>query len=176
MNSAPVTVNVRPLPAGAPASFAGGVGTFTISASVSKDTLMTHDAASLVLTVSGKGNISLLEAPKVSFPPDMEVYDAKITSNIAPGGMSGSKKYDFPFIPRSYGDFVIEPVKYTYYDVNSKQYVTLETPPIPLTVLKGKDVEASAVVMPGLGPYRQQYPFCHLQCSSQESLEVMQCL
>ena len=151
VNSAPVTVNVRPLPAGAPASFAGGVGTFTISASVSKDTLMTHDAASLVLTVSGKGNISLLEAPKVSFPPDMEVYDAKITSNIAPGGMSGSKKYDFPFIPRSYGDFVIEPVKYTYYDVNSKQYVTLETPPIPLTVLKGKDVEASAVIMPGLG-------------------------
>ena len=150
VTSAPVTVNVSPLPAGAPASFAGGVGKFSISASVSKDTLMTHDAASLVVTVSGKGNISLLEAPKVSFPPDMEVYDAKVVNDLAAGGMSGSKKYDFPFIPRSYGDFVIEPIKYSYYDIDAKKYVTLQTDPIPVTVLKGKDVEKSSVVMSGI--------------------------
>ena len=150
VTSAPVTVNVSPLPAGAPASFAGGVGKFNISASVSKDTLMTHDAASLVVTVSGKGNISLLEPPKVSFPPDMEVYDAKVVNDLSSGGMSGSKKYDFPFIPRSYGDFVIEPIKYSYYDIDAKKYVTLQTDPIPVTVLKGKDVEKSAVVMPGI--------------------------
>ena len=149
--SEPVTVNVSPLPAGAPASFAGGVGKFSISASVSRDTLMTHDAAALTVTVSGRGNISLLEAPKVSFPPDMEVYDAKVVSNVAPGGLSGSKKYEFPFIPRSYGDFVIEPVKYSYYDIDAKRYVTLQTDPIPLVVLKGNESESSAVVMPGIG-------------------------
>ena len=146
----PVTVNVSPLPAGAPASFGGGVGDFSISASVSKDSLKTHEAASLVVTVSGKGNVSLLEAPKVSFPPDMEVYDTKVTSNMAPGGMSGTRKYEFPFIPRSYGDFVIEPIKYSYYDVNQKKYVTLETQPIDLTVLKGNESGTSAtVVLPG---------------------------
>ena len=73
----PVTVSVSPLPAGAPASFAGGVGEFRISAKVSKDTLKTHEAASLLVTVSGKGNVSLLEAPKVTFPIDVEVYDTK---------------------------------------------------------------------------------------------------
>ena len=146
----PVTVNVSPLPAGAPASFGGGVGEFSISASVSKDSLKTHEAASLVVMVSGKGNVSLLEAPKVSFPPDMEVYDTKITSNIAPGGMSGTRKYEYPFIPRSYGDFVIEPIKYSYYDVNQKKYVTLETQPLDLKVLKGNESGASAtVVAPG---------------------------
>ena len=150
VTSEPVTVNVSPLPAGAPASFAGGVGSFTISASVSRDTLMTHDAASFVVNVAGKGNISLLEAPKVSFPPDMEVYDAKVISNVAPGGLSGSKKYEFPFIPRSHGDFVIEPVKYSYYDINARKYVTLQTDPIPVTVLKGSETESSAVVMPGV--------------------------
>ena len=147
----PVTVNVAPLPAGAPASFGGGVGEFSISASVSKDSLKTHEAASLVVTVSGKGNVSLLEAPKVSFPPDMEVYDTKVTSNIAPGGMSGTRKYEYPFIPRSHGDFVIEPIKYSYYDVNQKKYVTLETQPIELTVLKGNETGNSAtVVAPGM--------------------------
>lgn len=149
--SKPLTVNVSPLPSGAPASFAGGVGEFSISASVSKDSLLTHEAASLIITVSGKGNVSLLETPKVSFPPDMEVYDTKVVSNVSASGLSGSKRYEYPFIPRSYGDFVIEPVKYTYYDVNQKKYVTLETAPIELKVGKGKDVEASSpVVMPGV--------------------------
>lgn len=143
----PVTVNVSPLPAGAPASFGGGVGEFSISASVSKDSLKTHEAASLVVTVSGKGNVSLLEAPKVSFPPDMEVYDSKTTSNMAPGGMSGTRKYEFPFIPRSHGDFVIEPIKYSYYDVNQKKYVTLETQPIDIVVLKGNESGSSATVI-----------------------------
>ncbi len=147
--SKPVTVNVSPLPSGAPASFSGGVGEFKISAKLSKDSLKTHEAASLLVTVTGKGNVSLLEAPKVNFPPDMEVYDTKTSEKIDKGGLSGSKYYEFPFIPRSYGDFEIEPVKYAYYDVNQKRYVTLETPPIPVSVARGNEVEAGGVVISG---------------------------
>ena len=149
VTSREITVNVSPLPAGAPASFAGGVGTFEISARLSKDVLKTHEAGSLVVTVSGTGNVSLLEEPKVSFPPDMEVYDTKISDRIDNTGLSGSKYYEFPFIPRSYGDFVIEPIKYSYYDVNAKKYVTLETPAIPLTVEKGNESETSGIVISG---------------------------
>ena len=149
ISTKPVTVTVSPLPAGAPASFAGGVGEFGISARISKDTLNTHEAASLLLTVSGRGNVSLLEMPKVSFPPDMEVYDTKVSDRIDKTGLSGSRTYEFPFIPRSHGDFVIEPVKYSYYDVNQKKYVTLETAPIPLVVLKGNDTEPAGMVVSG---------------------------
>ena len=144
-----VTVNVSPLPAGAPASFGGGVGSFSISAKLSRDTLKTHEAASLLVTVSGKGNISLLEAPKVKFPPDMEVYDTKVSEKVDQGGLSGSKYYEFPFIPRSHGDFVIEPVKYSYYDVNQGRYVTLETEPIPVAVVRGNETDAGGVVVSG---------------------------
>ena len=145
----PLTVNVSPLPAGAPASFGGGVGTFEISAKLSKDTLKTHEAGSLLVTVTGKGNVSLLEAPKVSFPPDMEVYDTKVSDRIDKGGLNGVRYYEFPFIPRSYGDFVIEPIKYSYYDVNTKRYVTLETPAIPLTVERGNETDGGGVVISG---------------------------
>ena len=148
----PVTMNVSPLPAGAPASFAGGVGQFRISAKVSRDTLKTHEAASLLVTVSGTGNVSLLEAPKIVFPPDMEVYDTKVSEKIDKNGLSGSKFYEFPFIPRSHGDFLIEPVKYSYYDVDQKRYVTLETSPIPLTVLRGSETESSGIVISGSTP------------------------
>lgn len=148
----PVIMNVSALPAGAPASFAGGVGQFRISAKVSRDTLKTHEAASLLVTVSGTGNVSLLEAPKIVFPPDMEVYDTKVSEKIDRNGLSGSKFYEFPFIPRSHGDFIIEPVRYSYYDVNQKKYVTLETSPIPLTVLRGSETESSGIVISGSTP------------------------
>ena len=148
--SKPLKVNVSALPAGAPASFAGGVGDFNISARLTKDVLKTHEAGSLVVTVAGKGNVSLLEAPKVAFPPDMEVYDTKTSDRIDKGGLSGSKTYEFPFIPRSHGEFVIEPIKYTYYDVNRKKYVTLQTEPLTLTVEKGNETEAGPVIVSGV--------------------------
>ena len=143
-------MKVSSLPAGAPASFAGGVGEFNISAKLSKDVLKTHEAGSLIVTVSGRGNVSLLEAPKVNFPPDMEVYDTKTSDRIDNGGLSGSKTYEFPFIPRSHGDFVIEPIKYTYYDVNAKKYVTLQTQPLDIKVEKGNETESGPVVVSGL--------------------------
>lgn len=149
VSTAPATVSVSPLPSGAPASFAGGVGTFEISAKLSRDTLKAHEAASLLVTVSGKGNVTLLEAPKVSFPPDIEVYDTKVSDRVDKNGLSGSKYYEFPFIPRSHGDFVIEPVKYSYYDVNQGRYVTLETPALPLHVERSNESDAGGIVVSG---------------------------
>lgn len=140
VTSKAVTVNVSPLPSGAPSSFAGGVGKFTISAKLDKDSLKAHEANSLIVTVSGRGNVSLLETPKVKFPLDMEVYDTKVTDKSSKNSLQGSKQYEFPFIPRSYGDFVIEPIVYTYYDVENSKYVSLTTPELKFHVEKGSDV------------------------------------
>ncbi|MBQ7518005.1 MAG: BatD family protein [Bacteroidales bacterium] len=141
VNTEPVTVTVRDLPRPAPAGFCGGVGKFEISARVSRDSLKTHEAASLFVTVKGKGNLSLLEAPKVQFPPDFELYDVKINDKIDKnsGGISGSRTYEFPFIPRSWGDFSIKPIEYAWYDSSAKGYVTAATPEIPLVVLRGEE-------------------------------------
>lgn len=140
VTSSSYKVNVSPLPSGAPASFGGGVGKFTISAKMSKDSLTTHEASSLIVTISGKGNVSLLEAPEVKLPLDFEAYDVKTSENTSKssGGTSGSKIYEFPFIPRSHGDFTVEPIKYSYYDIDAGKYVTLSTGPIKLHVKKGK--------------------------------------
>lgn len=141
VTSAAYTVNVSALPAGAPSSFTGAVGTYSISAKLSTDSLKVHDAASLTVTVTGKGNVALVGAPKVKFPPDSEVYDTKTSDKIdaGSGGMSGSKIFEYPFIPRSHGEFEIEPVEFTYYDIKARKYVTLTTGPIPYKVSKGND-------------------------------------
>ena len=130
------SLSVSALPAGAPASFAGGVGQFKVSAKVSKDSLKTHDAASLIVTVSGKGNIALVEAPKISFPPDFEVYDVKTSVNTDKSGTSGSKTFEYPFIPRSPGDFTLGPVNFAYYDVNARRYETVSSAALPISVAR----------------------------------------
>ena len=130
------SLSVSALPSGAPASFAGGVGQFKVSAKVSKDSLKTHDAASLIVTVSGKGNIALVEAPKISFPPDFEVYDVKTSVNTDKSGTSGSKTFEYPFIPRSPGDFTLGPVNFAYYDVNARRYETVSSAALPISVAR----------------------------------------
>lgn len=152
-----VKVKVNPLPAGQPASFGGGVGNFGISARLTTDNLKTHDAASLVITVSGRGNVALLEEPKVNFPPDFEVYDTKTTENTdkSNGGTSGSKSFEYPFIPRSHGDFTIDPVEYSYYDVNAGKYVTLRTEPLHVKVAKGKGGDSIPVTTVNSGVERK---------------------
>lgn len=132
ISSSAVSVNVSNLPAGSPASFGGGVGSFRMNAALSTDSLKVHDAASLKVSVTGSGNVTLLEAPKISFPPDFEVYDVKISDT------KGGKLFEYPFIPRSHGDFTLGPVEYSYYDVKAGKYVTLSSAPLELKVLKAE--------------------------------------
>ena len=143
VNTKAATLHVQALPAGAPASFGGGVGEFSVQARLSKDSLKTHDAASLIITLSGKGNIALLEAPKVSFPPDFEVYDVKTGVNTDKSGTSGSKTFEYPFIPRSPGDFTIGPVEYGYYDVNKRKYAVATAAALPLKVARSASATAA---------------------------------
>lgn len=135
----PVTVHVSALPGGAPASFCGGVGKFSVSASLSKDSLATHDAAALVVKVRGEGNLSLTETPKVNFPPDFETYDVKVTDG------KGERTYEYPFIPRSKGDFVLGPVEYSYYDIETGRYVTVRSRELPLKVSRGNVSQGEAL-------------------------------
>lgn len=127
------TVHVSALPSGAPESFGGGVGNFEMSVSLTKDSLKTHDAASLNVVITGKGNVSLLDAPKINFPPDFELYDVKTTEG------AGSKSFEFPFIPRSHGEFTLGPVEYSYYDVSKGRYVTLRSNEMKISVARGSE-------------------------------------
>ena len=139
VSTSPGVLHVAALPVGAPSSFGGGVGTgFRLEAALTPDSLRTHDAGSLRITVTGKGNTSLLEAPKLRFPPDFEVYDVKSSD------VRGGRSFEYPFIPRSAGDFEIGPVEYTYYDISQNRYVTLHTEVLPVRVARGNEQEVAA--------------------------------
>lgn len=140
-----IRVQVDPLPSGAPAAFAGGVGDFQMTARLNKDTVNANEAVSLIVTISGTGNINLIEAPKLDFPADFEVYDVKTSdrSNKSGRGASGSKEFEYPLIPRGEGHFTLGPVQFSYYDISKKKYISLSSGPLTLGV--GKDTGGGAV-------------------------------
>ncbi len=152
VSSAESTIKVSPLPAGAPVSFGGGVGNFTLSVELSRDSVKAHEAGSVIVKIEGSGNLNLIEAPKVELPVDFELYDMKTSNNYSYGsnGISGSKTFEFPFIPRSEGIFEIPPVEYSYYDVKSDRYVTLKSLPVSIKVLKGDSQVGSGSLIQGV--------------------------
>ncbi len=149
VSTPPITINVAQLPAGAPSSFTGGVGDFKIEAHLSKGDLKSHEAASLIVTITGSGNINLIEAPNIVFPPDFEVYDIKRSEELKSGsnGTSGSKTFEYPFIPRSHGNFDLKGVEFSYYDISKGKYVTIKSSPIVFDIAQG--VDNGSVVMSG---------------------------
>ena len=129
LKSTPVTIKVKDFPAGAPASFNGATGNFTLASNVDKTSVTANQAISYTLTISGAGNFKQIPEPLIIFPDTFDKYDPKITENLKPSntGSTGSKKYEYVVIPRAAGQFEIPPVEFTYFDTQKESYVTLTT-------------------------------------------------
>ncbi len=148
MKSAPVTIDVQALPeVGKPEGFSGAVGSYTYKAIMSKEKVKADDAVNLTITLSGNGNIKLVEPTKVNLPEDFETYDAKTSENISVtrSGINGTKTFDYLFIPRHEGEYKIEPLNFSYFDPAKKEYVTLPSPTFNLHVDKGDGTSATVV-------------------------------
>ncbi len=140
VKSQPVTIKIKPLPEnGQPQDFNGAVGSFSIKASIDKNVLKANEAVSLKVTVSGSGNLELIDKLNVNFPPDFEVYDPKITNNIAAtaNGVSGSRSFEYLIIPRNPGKYELKPILLPYFDLAKKAFQTVSTPEFNIEVQKG---------------------------------------
>jgi len=139
LTSESVKIVVDPLPSGAPDDFKGAVGQFAMSTAVDKKTTRTNEPVSIKVTLSGTGNIKLLDAPKVELPPDFEQYSPKVTENInrTANRINGSKTFEYLVIPRYPGLKVIKPIVISYFDLNRHEYMRLRSPQIELNVEQG---------------------------------------
>ncbi|MFA6807102.1 MAG: BatD family protein, partial [Bacteroidales bacterium] len=157
--SNPLTVHVKPLPTmGKPADFSGAVGQFSVSSSVSTDTIKANDAITYKFKVSGSGNIKLLTKPEIKFPADFEVYDPKVTKNIKndDSGMSGTVTYEYLVIPRYAGHFSIPEVKFSYFNTSDKKYNTLLAKGYDIRVGRNANAQLNSNNQPVVESFNQQ--------------------
>ena len=150
--SQPIDIEVKAMPMkDKPNSFKGAVGQFTFTSKIDKTEMKSNDAFTITYTVSGKGNIDLLELPKPNFPPDFEVYDPKITTNTKNNsfGISGTKKAEYVVIPRVSGDFTLNPTEFSYFDPVKNRYVTLESDKYELKIERSANEGSGGIIYAG---------------------------
>ena len=147
ITSKPVTVNVKDLPQ-APPSFMGGVGNFSIASNISNQDVTTNDAVTLKVTITGSGNIRLVNTPKLQLPSDFEIYDPKTTDNVSVtgSGVSGTKTIEYLFQPRFEGDYEIPAIPFTYFNPATGSYETKSTSAYQLRVKKGSGDQTAAMM------------------------------
>ena len=138
-----VTIHVSALPSGKPAGFSGGVGKFSMTPTISQTELQTNDAVTIRLDITGAGNMKLLKTPAVDWPEGFEPYDPKVTNNFntTTAGVSGTKSIEYLAIARSAGEYTIPAVRFSYFDIEDKQYRTLSTPEYTIFVKRGANGE-----------------------------------
>jgi hypothetical protein len=148
LSSAPVKINVRPLPTeNQPESFTGAVGDFNVKAQLDKNSLSTDDAATFTFTIAGSGNLKLIGSPKINFPQELGVYEPQIMDTITSRNpaIAGRKVFTYGMNPQAPGDFVIPSVTFSYYDASSGTYKLQKTEPIKVHVTKGKNYTGNIV-------------------------------
>lgn len=160
LKSAPVTINVKEFPAGAPQSFNGAVGNFSLRSTMPAAEIDANSADQIELTISGTGNLKFITAPRITLPESFEVYDTKVVDNckVTATGTTGSLTYTYPFVARSAGAFTIPRIEFSFFNPDTQAYETLATEPFTLVVKDDGSIAASAPTTSNYnygGPMRQ---------------------
>lgn len=139
-SSKPVAIEVLPLPAGKPEPFLGTFRAMDVEVKASSTHLKANEAVTLSITYSGRGNLRLLREPKITFPPDLEVYDPEVKDRIkvTPTGMTGSRTYEYLIIPRSAGNYKIQLPSASWFVPKDAAYKTKTFDDVLLEVERGE--------------------------------------
>lgn len=135
-----VKISVLPLPESKkPESFAGAVGRFEITSSIEQKKYKTNEPITLKLTISGSGNIKLLNIPELTLPTGLDKYEPNTDEQISAGAVvTGVKTIEYVIVPRIAGRKEIPPIEFSYFDPSKKSYVTLTTQSYTIDIAQGE--------------------------------------
>ena len=129
IKSEAVTMDVKPLPAGAPDSFQGAVGQFEIASAVSTDKadIKVGDAVTQRITIRGQGNLETLADPTWPAAPEWRAFDSKTETDakFADGKFAGTRTYERVLVPTQAGQLTLPTVEFSYFDPAQGTYQTV---------------------------------------------------
>ncbi len=147
-------VVVRELPSeGRPASFAGAVGVYTMSATVERPNGRVGDAVQLTVRLEGVGNVKLLPAPIVNIP---NVTSSAAGETIVVDStdllVRGAKTFRFLLTPTKDGEIALGTLRYAFFNPVRGEYTEASAPLGALRVAPGTTIadDSSDVRVPAL--------------------------
>lgn len=130
-------ITVKPLPDGVPASFSGGVGSFSIKRQGVSKKLKQGDVFSLIVEISGTGNLQQLSKPNLDLGKNFTLYgDPTLKEDFTYSSMGAEGKititYNLQVIGK--GAITLPEILFSYFDPVKEKYVELKTGAEELTV------------------------------------------
>ena len=159
VESRPISVEVQDpkivvmaLPAeGRPDSFRGAVGRYSMTVRATPTEVHIGDPITLTLTIRGMGRMDSLQAPLLADQESLTV-DFRVPAEELAGTAGDMVKVFNQTIRAKHSSVTsIPPIRFSYFDPKTKQYVTLESDPIPLAVEESTQLVVPSVV--GGGEY-----------------------
>lgn len=126
----PGSIEVMPLPKQhKPEDFSGVTGSFTIKAKAKENNIPAQENNSLLLTISGKGNLTDIKPPAVKWPDSTEHFEAVTEDNINQTlfPTEGTRTFAYHFVANKEGEVIIPPIRFSYFNVEKGKYETLTT-------------------------------------------------
>jgi len=140
LKTEPISIEVLPLPEeGKPKDFHGAVGKFTLSARIDNRTGVQNEPLTLHVRIKGTGYIEGLPEPEFSSMEGFQKYDTTVSQNLTKKDtLEGEKNFDFLLIPRKTGNLQIPSLHFCFFNPKDKQYHTVNTDPILVSVAPGQ--------------------------------------
>jgi hypothetical protein len=133
-----ITIDVEPLPAGAPPGFDPAyVGNFSLEASVDRDAVAAGESLTLALKVSGAGAIRRAAVP----PLVLDGFDVTprkdFGQRVDTSGdiLRGERRYTYLLTPLRAGKVAIPSITIPFFDPGAAKYDLAKTDPIPVMVI-----------------------------------------
>jgi len=134
-----IKLRILPLPTPIPSSFSGAVGSFKMSSSVKKTSVVTGEAITLVIEIEGTGDPKTLKAPEQNWPEFLETYPPTVIKEevLLRSGLPVVKK-TFEYLAVCPVDTMFSFIpEMTFLDPSLKEYTTLKGNSSTITVVKG---------------------------------------
>ncbi len=139
--SEPKFIHIIPLPPGAPNSFSGAVGQYSITAGRGQTDLTTDDAFTLTVDIKGNGDSRRWDPPAPVVNGDFEIYDPRIISDKMTDEsdhISHLRTIEYQMIPRQPGQYKVV-IPMIYFNPDTRKYETAKTDTIILHVTQGRN-------------------------------------
>ncbi len=140
-------IRVKSLPTqGKPEDFSGAVGDFNFTVKATNDVKKANDASQIKVEISGKGNLKLIEIPKLVAPKELEIYTPEHKENLQTSirGSKGSISDVYTVVPQYKGKYKIPAVSFSYFNPKERKYKTITSKEIILDVQEGKEMPTVA--------------------------------
>ena len=140
--SNPLKIHVKKLPEGAPRGFKNAVGKFDLEIEIPKEEVEVNQPMDVFVKLKGKGNIIGAELPKIVESDDYTILKPTQKIEVKESEHSGEKTDHYVIIPKKEGEITIRYENFAYFDINEKQYQTINSDDIKILSLSKEAMDS----------------------------------